>query len=233
MKTVFFDLDDTLYYRFDPFSKACGRMFGITDEAVLQKAFERVDYHGSGVFYDHEQGKITAEQMYIHRYVNGFADIGITLSEREALDFYDCYQYYLDHLEISDRTTEVLDLCLCLFKEIGIITNGPSEHQRSKIKALKLDKWVKPEMIFISSETGSAKPDKGIFLKAQNNSCQDAENLVMCGDSFKNDIAPVLELNWKTIYLNKRAFENPDAAKADYCALRIEQLREILPLAAK
>ncbi|MBR0138414.1 MAG: HAD family hydrolase [Erysipelotrichaceae bacterium] len=233
MKTIFFDLDDTLYYRSDPFSKACGQMFGITDEAVLQKAFERVDYHGSGVFYQHEQGRITAEQMYIYRYVNGFADIGICLTDREALDFYECYQYHLDHLVLSGKAAEVLDLCSSLFKEIGIITNGPSDHQRSKIKALQLDRWVKPEMIFISSETGSAKPDKGIFLTAQDISCQDAENLVMCGDSYKNDIAPVLELNWKTIYLNKRAFENPDADKADYCALRIEQLREILPLAAK
>ncbi|MBQ4253904.1 MAG: HAD family hydrolase [Erysipelotrichaceae bacterium] len=233
MKTIFFDLDDTLYSRLDPFSRAFREMFDSDEKAVIKSAFNRVDVRGGEVFYDHENGIITSEQMYIYRYTAGFADVGITISPKQALEFYDLYQYNLDHLILSDKTAGILDLCSSLFERTGLITNGPSEHQRAKIKALGLEKWLDPQLIFISSEVGSAKPEKGIFHKAMDISCQNAENLVMCGDSYKNDISPVLELNWKTIYLNKRAFHNPDVQKADYLAADIEELREILPLAAK
>ena len=233
MKTIFFDLDDTLYSRFDPFSNAFREMFDLKDENTISRAFERVDVRGGEVFYDREKGIITSEQMYIYRYTKGFEDIGMEITPEQALEFYDLYQYHLDHLVLSDKTAEILDLCKSLFERTGLITNGPSGHQRAKIRALGLERWLDPDLIFISSEVGSAKPDKGIFLQAMNISCQNAENLVMCGDSYKNDISPVLELNWKTIYLNKRVFPNPDVPQADYNARDIEQLRDILPLAAK
>lgn len=50
--------------------------------------------------------------------------------------------------------------------KLGIITNGGSETQRSKLKAAGLTEVILPERIWVSEETHLAKPDPGMFLLA-------------------------------------------------------------------
>lgn len=232
MKTIFFDLDDTLYSRRQPFEKALAEMLDIRDEKTIRSVFDRVSMRGEEVFQDHEDGKITSQQMYIYRYCKGFADAGITISDQQALQFYDLYQYHLDHLTLDEDTVKMLDLCLGLFSDIGIITNGPSEHQRGKMAALGLEKWVNSDLIFISSELSSAKPDKKIFLRAAEKSGKSPCDLVMVGDSFEKDIVPPIELKWKTIYLIKSDFVKNHALCADFTVSSVRDLTDVLPRAA-
>ena len=55
-------------------------------------------------------------------------------------------------LQLNDRTSGILDLCKDVPKVI--ITDGNSQLQRKKIKALGLDRWFREEDIFVSGDYG-------------------------------------------------------------------------------
>ena len=49
---------------------------------------------------------------------------------------------------------------------LGIITNGPAQHQWDKVNALGVTEWIPVGHVFISGALGVAKPDKRIFSRA-------------------------------------------------------------------
>lgn len=68
MKTIFFDLDDTLYFRRDAFYIAFEKFFNSLDKDLQKRSNDTCRIRGDEVFYDAQQGKITMEQMYIYRF---------------------------------------------------------------------------------------------------------------------------------------------------------------------
>jgi putative hydrolase of the HAD superfamily len=69
---------------------------------------------------------------------------------------------------------------------VGVLTNGPSAHQRRKLEASRLG----PELdaIAISEELGVAKPEEAAFAKALALLGTRAEATAMVGDSLENDV---------------------------------------------
>ena len=51
---------------------------------------------------------------------------------------------------------------------MGIITNGPTEHQLKKVKKLGLYDYVDPKCVIVSQATGFQKPEKEIFNRIEN-----------------------------------------------------------------
>ncbi len=200
---IFFDLDDTLYERSVPFEEACLELnIGNGKEAFLT-CVKRADE----VFLDSQRGIITMEEMYIYRYKMGFADVGIELTDEQALEFQHVYSRMQKKIRLADGVANLLDFCKGRFDGIGIITNGPGQHQRDKIKLLGLDKWVNPELIVVSGDIGIDKPDLEIFEYARRKSGCAASDLIMVGDVYEKDIEPALKLGWKAVYLDKESKE--------------------------
>ncbi len=107
-------------------------------------------------------------------------------------------------LELDQRMKKIMDDCLQKKIQMGIITNGPAKHQRDKIKVLGLDRWINQDLIFISGEVGYDKPDLRIFQMAQDAvSCLPNE-IILIGDSIKNDIRPAEKMGWKTMWVQRR-----------------------------
>lgn len=227
MKTILFDVDDTLYSRLTPFENACRDMFEGIEEEVIRKAFLTVSLRGEDVFYDHQNGKITSEQMYIYRYTKGFEDAGITITDQQALKFYELYQYHLDHLQLPIETERMLDVCKDRFEAIGIITNGPSAHQRGKLKALGMDKWIDENLVIVSGDYIYSKPDREIFLIAEEKTGKKGKDIIYVGDSYRKDILPAVKLGWTTILLNRDNSEIYDSYP-DYQCTDVEEITEIL-----
>ncbi len=50
---------------------------------------------------------------------------------------------------------------------LGIITNGPTDHQTKKLKQLQLNNWIPSRNMLISQATGFQKPEKEIFQLAE------------------------------------------------------------------
>jgi putative hydrolase of the HAD superfamily len=96
--------------------------------------------------------------------------------------------------------------------EMGIITNGRSETQRLKIKALGIEEFI--DILLISDEIGLKKPNLDVFKKYKSQSKKN--KFLFIGNNPTLDIYPANAAGWKTIYcvsnnymLNK--FNNPDA----------------------
>ena len=209
MKTCFFDLDDTLYDRENSFYFAYEKYFGKAEREYLDKAFAAWQFRGNEVFMPSQRGEISMEEMYIYRIQKAMADLGVEISDKESLDFQAAYADALDNIYLTDVVIGILDKCSTIFDRIGVITNGPSGHQRDKIASLDLDKWMDNSLYVISGDLGFDKPDKRIYEHAAKLADKRPRDLVMIGDSFANDVVAAKECGWKAVWRNKFNVEMP------------------------
>lgn len=117
---------------------------------------------------------------------------------------------------MHDEVKKTLDYLKKLGVPMGIITNGPTDHQFKKIKQLGLFKWVRPEHILISQATGFQKPEADIFQLAEERFDLNGETTLYVGDSFENDVVGSKSRNWQALWFNHRDRCLPEGAKAIY-----------------
>ena len=112
----------------------------------------------------------------------------------------------------------IIELCQKHEIMMGVITNGPSQHQWNKVKALKVMEFIPEEYIFVSGDIGVAKPQIGIFQHVEKIMNLNPEETLFIGDTFQSDIIGAKGAGWKAIWLNRRHAEHPlGNLKADYC----------------
>ena len=105
---------------------------------------------------------------------------------------------------------------------LGIITNGPSEHQRDKIRALGVERWIPMERIWISGDLGVGKPHKEIFETARERLGLKPEELCFVGDAYGQDILGAKNVGWQTVWFNHRGRHATGDVTPDY-EVRSEQ----------
>lgn len=206
---IFFDLDDTLYDRSKPFTDAFRLFFPqeYSADGRDRAAYWACEKRGNEVFLPSQRGEITMDEMYIYRYRKGFADVSVSISPEQALEFQKVYRCCQQKICLAEGVPELLDFCKDAFKHVGIITNGPAEKQLGKLKTLQVENWIPAELTLISGIIKIDKPDPAIFHLAEERADTAAENMIFVGDSLANDIRPAFELGWKTIYLHKKPTE--------------------------
>ena len=113
---------------------------------------------------------------------------------------------------------------------LGIITNGPSEHQRDKVRALGVERWIPMERIWISGDLGVGKPHKEIFEAAREKLGLKPEELCFVGDAYGHDILGAKGAGWKAVWFNHRGRQATGEVMPDY-EVRSEQ--ELIALLEK
>lgn len=199
--TVFFDMDDTLYDRGQPFAAAAQTLFG-GDEAWVRRAYRACTDRGNEVFLPSQRGEITMEEMYIYRWGKGFGDVGLPLTDAQALAFQDLYRQKQGEITLSPVVEELLEQCAKRTEGLGLISNGPSKKQWEKVACLGLERFMKREMILISGDLGVDKPDTAIFHLARQRCGRGPEALCYVGDSLTNDIYPAAACGWQSVWVN-------------------------------
>ncbi len=96
--------------------------------------------------------------------------------------------------------------------DLAILTNGPGERQRMRIRALGLD-WI-PHLV-ISEEVGIGKPHPEFFHTALRALDVRPEHAVMVGDTVEADIVGARSVGMMSIWLNRRKTADPRSALAD------------------
>ncbi|MGY3779240.1 HAD family hydrolase [Isobaculum melis] len=203
MRAIFFDVDDTLYDQTEPFTTSFQKYFGQykLDNFAVYKALRK---HSDALFDDCVQGKLELSEMRRLRIQMALEDFGITVSDEVAELFQQGY------LEAQQQITLVPEMAQLLTKlqqedvQIGILTNGPGEHQQKKVNQLQLTKWIPAENIFISGIEGLAKPDPAIFKRIEERTGVSADQAIYIGDSYQNDIVGADAAGWQSIWLNHR-----------------------------
>ena len=203
MKSILFDVDDTLYDQLEPFREACKQHFHF-EQLSIESLYTLSRKYSDEIFLLSENGKMSMEDMQIYRIQNAMKKLGYTITDEQALDFQKTYAKNQNEIELLPYMQIVFEYCIAHKIKIGIITNGPSKHQRKKIKQLGLYKWFKNDNIFISSEVGIAKPDSGIFRFVEEKMQLDNHQTYYVGDSFENDIIGAKQAGWKAVWCNYR-----------------------------
>ena len=229
MLSFIFDMDDTLYERHVPFQQACDKIFGGNTEVDGRLLFQKFTRRGDEVFEASMNGTISMEEMWIYRIKHALKDMHIAISSREALEFQRVYDWYQQHIALSDTLTEMFRWCKEKGIVLGIITNGTSGHQRMKFHALGLERWILEEHLLVTGDIGVNKPDPAVFREAERRMGLNLRETWYIGDSYEHDIVGAKAAGWNTIWLDRnRRGEGFIAGAADDTGHTEEELREVL-----
>lgn len=198
-----FDVDDTLYDRAEPFGKALEGLLGKRVWENVREWYLIYSRCSQEMFELHEAGKLSLEESRILRIQKAMELCGESFDLERACQFQENYLRCQGRLTLSEEVTAMLEECRDCGIVLGLMTNGPFDHQMRKIESLGLLKWVKQEHILISGQVGSAKPDQKIFRLARERLGLLGEGIWMIGDAFDSDIAGAMEAGWHTIWLNR------------------------------
>ncbi len=227
-----FDLDDTLYYRRDPYLKTYREVFPegcVEDESLLYKTGRK---WSEITFRDHKAGKLTTEEMYLGRVIETFAEMGVTVSGEKARLFHERYVYHQEHITLVEGMEEVLSYLATQDVFLGLLSNGPQAHQRDKYRALGIDKYIPEDHVLVSGDIGFHKPDRKIFTAYEellNNRIGNVsgDRIYMIGDSMETDMAGAKAAGWKTIYCKNPDLEEAFVVVPDYTANNAKELLQI------
>lgn len=198
-----FDLDDTLYDQFVPFNKAMLYIFPKLEVKSLD-VFMESRRLSDQVFHDTETKKIKMDEMHIFRIQKALQKWDIKINDDQALEFQKKYEEYQKEIDLHPKIELILNELVKNSYTLGVISNGKSSRQQSKVRTLNLTKWIDPDNIIISDEVAVSKPNPKIFkilqkkLNADNNEC------LYIGDSFLNDVVGSYKAGWTSLWFNHR-----------------------------
>lgn len=204
VKVVFFDLDDTLYDQLQPFSLALQSENFIIERTLIEPLFRKVRFYSDLLWKTYINGKIDLDSLRTERLIRSCNEFNLDLSIEKARMIQAAYEKQQNSITPFSGVIELIINLQKHNKMVGIITNGPVEHQLNKIKALQLIPLISRDKIFISEGIGIAKPNKEIFQYVQKKLEVDAHQCCYTGDNWENDIVAPIEAGWKTVWFNHR-----------------------------
>ncbi|ESV55649.1 HAD family hydrolase [Streptococcus agalactiae LMG 14747] len=226
IKAIFFDLDDTLYDQLEPFELAFRQTFENIN-VPISEIYTLSRQYSDRVFEKSESGEMTIQDMHMYRIKAALEDFSIIITDEAAILFQKKYALNQGNIELDSRLAMLFEFLKKNRTKIGIITNGPKEHQYHKIKQLGLYQWFDRENILISSEIGIAKPNKKIFDLAKDEN--DSETYLYVGDSFENDVVGAKSAGWQTVWFNRRGnIKSNIEYQADYQVNDLDDLYSLI-----
>jgi HAD superfamily hydrolase (TIGR01549 family) len=205
IKAIFFDLDDTLHDHLHPFSKAFKDSFpDLYEQMDVESLYKKFRDFSDLLWKKYSNHELTLEELRIARIVMALEYFQKGITNEQASDFQAEYELNLDNLQLFTEVPELINVIKAKGKLVGIITNGPVQHQFNKINSLGLTSYVSGDHIFISDEVGVAKPNKQIFHHVAQKVNMIPSEILYIGDSWPNDVVAPMEAGWQAIWYNHR-----------------------------
>lgn len=107
-------------------------------------------------------------------------------------------EHELEATAVPDGGQELFEL-LAERHRIGIITNGVTEVQETKLEYHDLDDLFDP--VIVSYDVGAHKPDPVIFAAARD--AVDADEYVLVGDDYGSDVEAAREAGFEAIHFDR------------------------------
>lgn len=166
MKAIVFDVDDTLYDLSTPFKETCREVFPEDKDLDLEGAFLASRRYSDSVYARCLSGEMSMEEMYIYRFKNAFLDYGKKIDALKALEFQAIYEEKQHEIKMTDAMRQLMQN----LKEkvtLGIVTNGPAQHQ-----------WDKSERTWCNGMDSSRSC---IYIRSTRGSKTGQEDFQSCG----------------------------------------------------
>lgn len=217
MKCIVFDVDDTLYKRSQPFTRAARDIFGNRFDWDWNELYRIRNIYSEEIFADSQAGRISMEEMYEYRLGKAVQHFGYTTNREEVLQFEKKYIYYQSLIQLDPPFDTLIEKLYKMNVPMAVLTNGPSEHQRNKIRALHLEQWIPKDRWIVSGDYAKAKPAPEIFHATEEKLSLKPEDLIIIGDNYQSDILGAINVGWKTIWYNHIRLDSTGfPAKPDY-----------------
>ncbi len=185
VRAVIFDLDDTLC----DYQKARKNAITHVNAILVNNGID------TDKFWDNYQKKepvlwrefmddtITKEEYRIRRYKDALPEKFCELAEKLNR----VYMEEANHnIQLFEDVIPLLKMLNMKGIKPAILTNGPSDGQRDKIRVLNLEKYI--QNIYISEEIGLSKPNRDVFEYVVRELHVEPCTVVMVGDSLEEDI---------------------------------------------
>lgn len=189
---IAFDLDDTLYFEHD----------------FLESGLKAVahELQRQGILESHEAVRILHSKPTPAECIDALVDVINHLHGEGYITVAEILRIYRSHfpsIALRDGTVTLLRELQRLRIRIALITDGRSETQRNKIRALGLDDYVNPDFIIISEETGADKASPLPFERLAA-LCPEEDSFVYIGDNPAKDFHWPNEMGWTTIQIDNQ-----------------------------
>ncbi|WP_058307374.1 HAD family hydrolase [Gracilibacillus massiliensis] len=228
MKTIIFDVDDTLYDQAISFYRTFKKLVNENRTYEELDAIYRLSRKYSEQLFDQsEKGEITVFDWQTGRFIKALDDFNISISSNTAAEFHEAYKEEQARITLFPEIKELLSILKQQDKQLAVLTNGEEQHQTMKIKQLELAKWIPNENIFISGSHGIAKPNREIFDIVKDKLDCDPAETVYVGDSFEKDIIGAKKAGWQAIWMNHRKREIPNNSEF-YPDIELQHAKDLL-----
>ena len=208
IKTLFFDLDETLCDSDTAWSIAQKEMFQLlrkhypnVSEDSITNAWRTVHQR---LFQQLDARKLSMAEVRDSRFQWLFEELGLLVDKvmEELSDFF-CSRY-LTGLRLYEDVTVLEELHAY---HVGIITNGAhddhTDSQLSKVRHLGLMERI--QSLTISGEIGVRKPNLEIFKVACERADVLPEEAIFVGDSVQNDIVGANRAGITSVLINRKS----------------------------
>ena len=238
IKTVWFDLDDTLI-DFRTNSRAALRIVYDSVEPIrllfadAEAWTERYEFHNHQLWDQYSRAEIDRDTLRMERFRHPLAEAGMTDAEARRLsEFLDTY--YLDRLaeqkNLIPGAIELIDAIKNRWPDIriGVLSNGFADVQHRKIRNAGLQDKI--DLTVLSDDIDVNKPDRRLFEHAARMAASEQpDSNLLIGDNPTTDIAGALCAGWHAVWFDRNGDAPAPAPDAPRCA-RATTLPAILPL---
>jgi HAD superfamily hydrolase (TIGR01509 family) len=201
LRAVLFDLDDTLFDHRRSARAALTAVHRVHAPDADFSAFER--HHTAYLEEMHVEvlaGRIGLDDARRERFRRVFLALGVPLAARDVDVVASAYR---SGYVMARRPLEgAADLLAAVQRHarIGIVTNNLLDEQRDKLEFCGLASFV--DALVVSDDVGVSKPDRGIFDIALQRLGVSADEAVMVGDSWANDVVGAGNAGIRAIWFN-------------------------------
>lgn len=232
IKTVFVDLDDTIWW-FTENSKVALRhvydKFGLADFSPEYNHFRDIYAAKNLELWDlYHYGKIEKDFLVTERFRYTLEQIGVNSGDLRKLaeEIDDEYLFYLSSLDkLLPGAKELLEYLVTKY-DVNVLSNGFQEVQLRKLRSSGIEKYI--HHLVLSDDCGITKPLPGIFEYALERTGATAETTVMIGDNYDADVQGAKNAGWHTILFNIKGFDKDSVPDADVVVETLEEIKNIL-----
>ena len=232
IKTVFVDLDDTIWW-FTENSKVALRhvydRFGLAKYSPEYNHFRDIYAAKNHELWDlYHYGKIEKDFLVTERFRYTLEQIGVNNCDlrKFAEEIDDEYLFYLSSLGLLlPGAKELLEYLVTKY-DVNILSNGFQEVQLRKLRSSGIEHYI--HHLVLSDDCGITKPLPGIFEYALKRTGATAETTVMIGDNYDADVQGAKNAGWHTILFNLKNFDRNNVPDADVVVETLEEIKSIL-----
>jgi len=228
-KTVFIDLDDTLW---DFHANAKSAMQEIYEERNLGKYFDSFEQYFA--FYakrnlelweEYGKGTISKEALQLERFQHPLIQVDVDNAPL-AKEIGDQYLGLLPtRTMLVPYAKELLDYLYPKYP-LTIVSNGFIEVQYKKLHSCGIEQYF--AHVVLSEAANALKPDKRIFEYALQLNNAMASETIMIGDSYESDIVGAQNAGMDQIYFNPHTEVKENNKPATYWVKSLDKIFDII-----